>query len=93
MSTCLYRNQVFSYSFFNRVAFRNYLPNLFVAGIVINLLRNLEFKDHSNGVFKLLTEQLTSNINKQATNISKHNKVNFICDFKKVEAKHSIRKI
>ena len=57
----------FSYSCFDRVVLRGYLPNIFVEGSVINLLRNLGFKNHSNGVFKLLTDQLNSHINKQAT--------------------------
>jgi hypothetical protein len=60
----------FSYSCFDRVVFRGYLPNIFVEGSVINLLRNLGFKNHSNGVFKLLTDQLNSHINKQVTNMS-----------------------
>jgi hypothetical protein len=39
---------------------------LFVEGSVIKLLRNLGFKDHSNGVMKLLTDQLNAHIKKIA---------------------------
>lgn len=56
----------FSYSSFDRVVFRGYLPNLFVEGSVIKLLHNLGFKNHSNGVIKLLTDQLNSHIKKVA---------------------------
>ena len=42
----------FSYSCLGRVVFRGYIRNLFVEGSVINLLRNLGFKKHSNGVLK-----------------------------------------
>lgn len=60
----------FNYSCFDRVLFRGYLPNMFVEGSVINLLRNLGFNKHSNGVLKLLTDQLNSHINKQATKMN-----------------------
>lgn len=56
----------FSYSSFDRVLFRGYMTNLFFNGQVIRLLRNMGFKDHSNGVLKLLTEQLNSHIKKEA---------------------------
>lgn len=56
----------FNYSCFDRVVFRRYIRNLFVEGSVINLLRNLGFKKHSNGVLKTLTEQLNSHIKKTA---------------------------
>jgi hypothetical protein len=55
----------FSYSSFDRVLFRGYITNLFFDGQVIRLLRNMGFKDHSNGVLKLLTEQLNSHIKKR----------------------------
>jgi len=54
----------FSYSCLDRVVFRGYLPNLFVEGSVIALLRNLGFKHHSNGVLKTLTDQLNQHIKK-----------------------------
>jgi hypothetical protein len=54
----------FSYSCFDRVVFRGYLCNIFVEGSVINLLRNLGFRNHSNGVLKTLTNQLNSHIKK-----------------------------
>jgi len=56
----------FVYTSFDRVLLRGYLPNLFVEGSVIKLLRNLGFQNHSNGVIKLLTDQLNSHIQKQA---------------------------
>lgn len=56
----------FSYSCLDRVVFRGYIRNLFVEGSVINLLRNLGFKKHSNGVLKTLTGQLNSHIKKTA---------------------------
>lgn len=54
----------FNYSCFDRIVLRGYLRNLFVEGSVINLLRNLGFKTHSNGVLKTLTDQLNSHIKK-----------------------------
>ena len=56
----------FSYSSFDRVVLRGYLQNLFAEGSVVKLLRNLGFKSHSNGVLKLLTDQLNSHIKKVA---------------------------
>jgi hypothetical protein len=56
----------FSYSSFDRVLLRGYLPNLFVEGSVITLLRNLGFTNHSNGVLHTLTEQFNAHIKKQA---------------------------
>jgi len=52
----------FMYSCFDRVLLRGYLPNLFIEGSVIKLLRNLGFKKHSNGVLRTLTDQLNSHI-------------------------------
>jgi hypothetical protein len=56
----------FTYSSFDRVLFRGYITNLFFDGQVITLLRKLGFKDHSNGILKLLTDQLNSHIKKEA---------------------------
>lgn len=56
----------FSYSSFDRIVFRGYLPGLFVEGSVIKLLRNLGFTNHTNGVLKSLTDQLNSHIKKTA---------------------------
>lgn len=56
----------FSYSSFDRIVFRGYLPGLFVEGSVIKLLRNLGFSSHTNGVLKSLTDQLNSHIKKTA---------------------------
>jgi len=54
----------FSYSSFDRVLLRGYLPNLFVEGSVIRLLRNLGFTSHSNGVLRTMTNQFNDHINK-----------------------------
>jgi len=56
----------FTYSSFDRVVFRGYIRGLFREGGVINLLRNLGFRNHSNGVIKTLTDQLNSHIKKTA---------------------------
>ena len=56
----------FSYSSFDRIVFRGYLPSLFMEGSVIKLLRNLGFNNHTNGVLKSLTDQLNSHIKKTA---------------------------
>jgi hypothetical protein len=54
----------FSYCSFDKLVLRGYLPHLFVEGSIINLLRNLGFKRHSNGVLRTLTDQLNSHIKK-----------------------------
>jgi hypothetical protein len=56
----------FSYSCFDRVVLRGYLPSLFVEGSVIKLLRNLGFAKHTNGVLKTLTDQLNQHIKKES---------------------------
>jgi hypothetical protein len=94
----------FSYSCFDRVVFRGYLCNIFVEGSVINLLRNLGFRNHSNGVLKTLTNQLNSHIKKVSERMgvvihwwgtsekSKyHSKIDFVNDVYKREV-HKIRK-
>jgi hypothetical protein len=60
----------FSYSSFDRVLFRGYITNLFINGQVIRLLRNMGFKDHSNGVLKLMTDQLNSHIKQEAERLN-----------------------
>lgn len=60
----------FSYSCFDRVVLRGYLPKLWVEGSVILLLRNLGFKKHSNGVLKTLTDQLNTHIKKTAEKLN-----------------------
>jgi len=52
----------FMYTSFDRIILRGYITGLFVEGSVIKLLRNLGFTNHSNGVLKLLTDQLNSHI-------------------------------
>ena len=56
----------FEYTSFDRVVLRGYVLGLFVAGSIINLLRNLGFKNYSNSVMRILTDQLNSHINKTA---------------------------
>ena len=66
LHTKLEKHICFSYSSFDRIVFRGYLPGLFVEGSVIKLLRNLGFTTHTNGVLKSLTDQLNSHIKKTA---------------------------
>jgi len=66
LHTKLDKNIGFSYSSFDRIVFRGYLPGLFVEGSVIKLLRNLGFTTHTNGVLKSITDQLNSHIKKTA---------------------------
>ncbi len=54
----------FNYVSFDRVVLRGYIQGLFVAGSVINMLRNLGFNKHSNAVLRILTDQLNSHIKK-----------------------------
>ena len=56
----------FKYTSFDRVVLRGYIQGLFVEGSVINMLRNLGFKTHSNAVLRILTDQLNSHIKKTA---------------------------
>lgn len=57
----------FSYSFFDRIIVRGYILGMFRPSNVICLLRNLGFSKHTNGVFKLLSDQLNSHIKKFAS--------------------------
>ncbi len=54
----------FSYSFFDRIIVRGYIIGMFRPANVIALLRNLGFSKHTNGVFKLLSDQLNNHIKK-----------------------------
>ena len=60
------QNIAFIYTSYDRIILRGYITTLFVEGSVINLLKNLGFKNHSNGVLKLFTDQLNSHIKKVA---------------------------
>lgn len=60
----------FEYTSFDGVVLRGYLQNLFVPGSVITLLRNLGFKRHSNGVMKVLTDQMNSHIKKTSDKLN-----------------------
>jgi len=57
------------YTSFDRVVLRGYAQRLFVEGSVINLLRNLGFKNHSDGVMRILTDKLNSHIKKTTEKI------------------------
>lgn len=59
----------FSYSIFDRIIVRGYIIGMFRPANVIVLLRNLGFSKHSNGVFKLLSDQLNNHIKKLATKL------------------------
>ena len=59
----------FEYTSFDRVVLRGYVQGLFVEGSVINMLRNLGFNNHSNGVMRILTDKLNSHIKKTAEKI------------------------
>jgi len=58
----------FVYSFFDRLIIRGYIQGMFDPKNVIVLLRNLGYSKHTNGVIKLLAEQLGSHIKKEAEN-------------------------
>jgi DNA-binding PadR family transcriptional regulator len=81
----------FSYSSFDRVLLRGYLPGLFIEGSVIRLLRNLGFSNHSNGVLRTLTNQFNAHIVKLTSSLDikihwwgepekqkYHSKINFV---------------
>jgi hypothetical protein len=67
--TSLQKHISFEYTSFDRVVLRGYIQRLFVEGSVINLLRNLGFKNHSNGVMRIITDKLNSHIKKTAQKI------------------------
>jgi hypothetical protein len=56
------------YSFFDRIIIRGYILPMFDPKNAISLLRNLGFSKHTNGVIKLLAEQLGAHIKKEADN-------------------------
>ncbi len=59
-------NIKFKYTCFDRVILRGYIVRLFYAGGIVILLRALGFKRLSNGVMRLLTDQLNAHIVKTA---------------------------
>ncbi len=67
--TSLQDHLSFEYTSFDRIVLRGYTQGLFVEGSVINLLRNLGFSNHSNGVMRLLTDKLNSHIKKTSEKI------------------------
>ena len=94
----LQKHLSFEYTGFDRVVLRGYIQKLFVEGSVISLLRNLGFKNYSNGVMRILTDKLNSHIKKTAEKLNTkihwwgkqekdkyHSKINFIQDNYKKE--------
>ncbi|WP_146192250.1 hypothetical protein [Marinilabilia rubra] len=61
-NTSLSKHLAYEYTSFDRVVLRGYIQGLFVEGSVINLLRNLGFKEHSNGIMRILTDKFNSHI-------------------------------
>ena len=66
----LQKHLSFEYTGFDRVVLRGYIQKLFVEGSVISLLRNLGFKNYSNGVMRILTDKLNSHIKKTAEKLN-----------------------
>jgi len=62
------QNIKFNYSCFDRVILRGYILRLFHTSGVVLLLRALGFNSLSNGIMRLLTNQLNSHIEKVAEN-------------------------
>ncbi len=60
----------FHYSCFDRVVIRGYILNLFTTGGIVILLRALGFNKLSDGIMRILTDQLNAHIEKEA---QKHN--------------------
>lgn len=56
----------FHYSCFDRVVIRGYILKLFTTGGIIILLRTLGFHKLSDGIMRILTDQLNSHIEKEA---------------------------
>jgi hypothetical protein len=88
----------FKYTSLDRVVLRGYIQGLYKEGSVINMLRNLGFKKHSNAVLRILTDQLNSHIQKTAEKLDikihwwgntekkkYHSKIDFIYDKYKKE--------
>lgn len=65
----LSKHLLYEYTSFDRVVLRGYIQGLYVEGSVINLLRNLGFSSHSNGVMRLLTDKFNSHIKKTSEDL------------------------
>jgi len=61
-------NVKFKYFCFDRVIIRGYILSLFFPAGIVRLLRALGFKGLSNGVMRILTDQLNAHIQKVARN-------------------------
>ncbi|MBF0448031.1 MAG: hypothetical protein HQL67_07525 [Magnetococcales bacterium] len=59
-------NISFQYSCFDRVVIRGYILNLFTTGGIVILLRALGFHKLSDGIMRILTDQLNAHICKEA---------------------------
>jgi len=68
------QNIKFKYSCFDRVILRGYILRLFFPGGVVKFLRAMGFRKLSNGVMRILTDQLNAHILKvtQAKEIPIH---------------------
>jgi len=62
------QNIKFKYFCFDRVIIRGYILPLFFSAGIVRLLRSLGFKGLSNGVMRILTDQLNAHIQKVAKN-------------------------
>ena len=67
--TSIAKHISYEYTSFDRVVLRGYIQSLFVEGSVINMLRNLGFTSHSNGVMRILTDKLNSHIKNTAAKL------------------------
>ena len=89
----LQKHICYEYTSLDRVVLRGYIQNLFVPGSVINLLRNLGFNNHSNGVMRLITDKFNLHIRKLSDKLNirihwwgeqekkkYHSKIDFIRD-------------
>ena len=59
-------NIKFNYFCFDRVIIRGYILSLFSPGGIVRFLRAIGFKGLSNGVMRILTDQLNGHIQKVA---------------------------
>jgi len=59
-------NIKFNYTCFDRVIIRGYIRSFFSIGYIVIFLRSLGFSKPSNGVMRIVTDQLNTHISKQA---------------------------
>ena len=61
-------NIKFHYTSFDRVIIRGYILNFFSLACVVRFLKAIGFSRQTNGVMRILTDQLNAHISKQAQN-------------------------